>query len=354
MKEEKILLTQFSHGAGCGCKIAPSVLEEILKDSRNIAFSGNLLVGNESGDDAAIYDLSPEINNGDRQCLISTTDFFMPIVDDPFDFGRIAATNALSDVYAMGGKPIMALAILGWPVEKLPASLAQKVLKGGKSVCDAAHIPLAGGHTIDSPEPIFGLSVNGLVKKAFIKRNNSAQEGDMLFLTKPIGTGILATALKRKLITEEAMQPAVEGMCALNTIGALFGTLEEVHAMTDVTGFGLLGHLLEMCEGSYLAAEINYSSIRFIEGVAPLAKKFVAPDNTFRNWKGYEPKVAGITGERLVTLCDPQTSGGLLTAVAENFRDEFIQILKDNGLEDFTEPIGVMKTKVAEKWINVA
>ncbi|HZX74661.1 MAG TPA: selenide, water dikinase SelD [Cyclobacteriaceae bacterium] len=353
MIEEKYLLTQFSHGAGCGCKIAPSVLEEILKDSRTSAFSKNLLVGNESGDDAAVYDLGPDLKTGDYQCLISTTDFFMPIVDDPFDFGRIAATNALSDVYAMGGKPILALAILGWPVEKLPVALAQKILQGGKSVCDAAGIPLAGGHTIDSPEPIFGLSVNGLVKKESIKRNNTAQEGDLLFLTKPIGTGILATALKRKLITEDAMLPAVEVMCTLNTLGEKFGTLEDVHAMTDVTGFGLLGHLLEMCEGSNLAAELNYSTIRWIEGVEPLAKKFVAPDNTFRNWKGYERKVEGITGERLVTLCDPQTSGGLLVAVSEKFQDEFIRILKDNRLEGFTEPIGVLKTKRGEKWISV-
>ncbi|MEO6167549.1 MAG: selenide, water dikinase SelD [Chitinophagales bacterium] len=347
MEEEKIRLTQFSHGAGCGCKIAPSVLEEILKGSRSGNTFPNLLVGNDSGDDAAVYQLA----NGD--CLISTADFFMPIVDDPFDFGRIAATNSISDVYAMGGSPVMAIAILGWPVEKLPIALAQKILEGGKSVCGLAGIPLAGGHTIDSPEPIFGLSVNGLVKKKHIKHNNTAKENDLLFLTKSIGTGILSTALKRKLITEDAVAPAVELMCKLNKAGELFGTLEYIHAMTDVTGFGVLGHLLEMCEGSHLAADLTYSAIRLIEGVEPLAKKFVAPDNTFRNWKSYEPKASGVTGERLVTLCDPQTSGGLLVAVDPTAIDAFQLLLKKLKLGHHVEPIGSMKIKDEVKWINV-
>lgn len=347
MEEEKIRLTQFSHGAGCGCKIAPSVLEEILKGSRSGSAFPNLLVGNESGDDAAVYELS----NGD--CLISTTDFFMPIVDDPYDFGRIAATNAISDVYAMGGSPVMAIAILGWPVEKLPVALAQKILEGGKSVCTLAGIPLAGGHTIDSPEPIFGLSVNGLIKKNQIKQNNTAKEGDLLFLTKPIGTGILSTALKRKLITGEALAPAIKIMCTLNNAGERFGTLEYVHAMTDVTGFGVLGHLLEMCEGSNLSATLNYAAISLIEGAGPLAKKFVAPDNTFRNWKSFEPKVSGVTGERLVTLCDPQTSGGLLVAVEPNAIDAFQLLLQELKLDQHTEPIGSMKAKNEDKWIIV-
>jgi selenide,water dikinase len=309
MKEEKTRLTQFSHGAGCGCKIAPSVLEEILRDSKTINSFPNLLVGNETGDDAAIL----ELPNGD--CLISTTDFFTPMVDDAFTFGRIAACNALSDVYAMGGKPILALALLGFPVEKIPLHVAQEILRGGKSVCDEAGIPLAGGHSIDSPEPIFGLAVNGLVTKKNIRRNNSAHEGDLLFLTKPLGTGLLTTALKRKQVTEEELQPAVEVMNTLNRIGESLAHHEYVHALTDVTGFGLLGHLLEMCEGSGLAAEISYSKIPLISGAGALAKKFVAPDNTFRNWKSYEPKVSGISGESLITLCDPQTNGGLLVAV---------------------------------------
>lgn len=346
MTEEKIKLTQFSHGAGCGCKIAPAVLEEILIDRKtNLQFK-NLLVGNESADDAAVYELA----NGD--CLISTTDFFMPIVDDAFTFGRIAACNALSDVYAMGGKPILALAVLGFPVEKLPVEIAQEILRGGKSVCDEAHIPLAGGHSIDSPEPIFGLVVNGLVQKKNIRRNNSAQQGDLIFLTKPIGTGILSTALKRKLIDEEGMQPAVNSMCALNVAGENFAQHAFVHAMTDVTGFGLLGHLLEMCEGSNLSAEIQYSKIKLIEGVEALAKKFVAPDNTFRNWKSYEPRVKGVTGEMLVTLCDPQTNGGLMVAVAPENETEFKIYLRENGMGFFSEPIGVFTSPV-EKVVSI-
>ena len=341
-KVQEIKLTQFSHGAGCGCKIAPSVLEEILKDSKTKTAFQNLLVGNESSDDAAVYDL------GNGNCLISTTDFFMPIVHDAFDFGRIAATNALSDVYAMGGKPILALAILGYPVEKLPVEIAREILRGGKFVCEEATIPLAGGHTIDSPEPIFGLAVSGMVKKENIKRNNTAQEGDLIFLTKPLGTGILSTALKRKLITEEELQPAIEVMCRLNSTGEIFGTRDYVHAMTDITGFGLVGHLLEMCEGSNLSAEISYSKIKLIEGVEALAKKFVAPDNTFRNWKSYESKVSGISGESLVTLCDPQTSGGLMVAVDKEFEEQFKKILQENHIVH-TEPIGIFKASAKFK-----
>jgi len=334
------------------------MLEEILKDSktRQTALSGEaggLLIGNENGDDAAVY----ELPNGD--CLISTTDFFMPIVDDAFDFGRIAAANALSDVYAMGGKPILALAILGFPVEKLPVELAQEILRGGKSVCEEANIPLAGGHTIDSPEPIFGLAVSGMVKKENIKRNNTAQEGDLIFLTKPIGTGILSTALKRKLIDEAAMKPAVDLMTRLNSLGEKLGGLEYVHAMTDITGFGLIGHLLEMCEarlpdgqGSNLSAEIFYSKIKLIEGVESLAKKFVAPDNTFRNWKSYEPKVSGINGESLVTLCDPQTSGGLMVAIDPRFENEFHSLLTEKGLKESSQPVGKFIVR-QEKFIVV-
>jgi len=330
---EKIQLTQFSHGAGCGCKIAPAVLEEILKDSKTKISFPNLLVGNESSDDAAVYELS----NG--ECLISTTDFFMPIVDDAFTFGKIAACNALSDVYAMGGKPILALAVLGFPIEKIPVEVAGEILRGGKSVCDEAGIPLAGGHSIDSPEPIFGLAVNGIISKQNIKRNNTAREGDLIFLTKPIGTGILTTALKRKLITEEELQPAVDIMCTLNSAGENFARYDFVHAMTDVTGFGLLGHLLEMCEGSGLSAQINYSKIPLIRGAQALAKKFIAPDNTFRNWKSYESKVSGISSESLITLCDPQTNGGLLIAVDPASEDEMRTRLQDKISDSL--PLGI-------------
>ncbi|MBA2422544.1 MAG: selenide, water dikinase SelD [Chitinophagales bacterium] len=347
MEREELLLTKFTHGAGCGCKIAPAMLREILTYSITDAAFANLLVGNESADDAAVYDM------GNNDCLISTTDFFLPIVDDPIDFGRIAAANALSDVYAMGGTPIMALAILGWPVEKLPVELVQKILQGGRSVCNKVGIPLAGGHSIDSTEPIFGLSVNGVVKKQHIKRNNTAKAGDQLFLTKPIGTGILATALKRKLISAEEMRPAVDVMCSLNTIGSAFGKQDYVHAITDVTGFGLLGHLLEMCEGSNLDAELFDDAIKIIDGVDSLAKQFVAPDNTFRNWKSYEQKTEGITGERLVILCDPQTSGGLLVAVDPSYREKFIEIMIENNLTEYIKPIGVMKESKGEKRVAV-
>jgi selenide,water dikinase len=310
------------------------VLQEILKDSNpNHEFS-HLLVGNESSDDAAVF----ELDNGD--CLISTTDFFTPIVDDAFDFGRIAAANALSDVYAMGGKPILALADLGFPIEKIPLETAQEILKGAKKICEEASLPLAGGHSIDSLEPIFGLSVNGLVSKEHIKRNNTAKEEDLIFLTKPLGTGILSAALKRNLIAESEMKAAIESMCTLNSIGSIFGMLEYVHSMTDVTGFGMLGHLLEMCEGSHLSARIFYSKIKLLKGVEVLAKKFISPDNTFRNWKSYEKRVTGISAESLITLCDPQTNGGLLVAVAERNAEDFLKVLKENGLNDFIHPIG--------------
>lgn len=345
--EEKIKLTQYSHGAGCGCKIAPAVLEEILSGSRTDRSFPGLLVGNETGDDAAVYELQG------HDCLISTTDFFMPIVDHPADFGSIAAANAISDVYAMGGRPLLAIAILGWPVDKIPVQYAKMVLEGGRSVCERAGIPLAGGHTIDSTEPIFGLSVNGLVKKANLKRNNTAKPGDRLYLTKAIGTGILSTALKRKLVDEAALDPAVALMCTLNDAGITFGALNYVHAMTDVTGFGLLGHLIEMCEGSHLSATINYDDLVLIEGVTPLAKKFVAPDNTFRNWKSYEPKVTGVTGERLVVLCDPQTSGGLLVAVDEQSTSDFEEVLEKLNLAQYLKPIGMLQPQLDDCIVTV-
>src|SRR6186713_3162615 len=255
LENEAIRLTQYSHGAGCGCKIAPKVLDEILKTNISTPDNKNLLVGNSSKDDAAVYDLE----NG--MALISTTDFFMPIVDDAFDFGRIAAANSISDVYAMGGKPLLAIAVLGWPVEKLPVELAQRIIEGGRSVCAEAGIPLAGGHSIDSPEPIFGLAVTGIVNKEDLKKNNTAEEGDLIFLTKPLGVGILSTAQKRGLLKEEHLQMMIEQMTTINKIGEALGKLKSVKALTDVTGFGLLGHLTEMCEGSNLNAEIDFSKV---------------------------------------------------------------------------------------------
>lgn len=322
----EIKLTQYSHGSGCGCKVAPAVLDEILQHTGETFKTANLLVGNETKDDAAVYD------TGNGTALISTVDFFMPVVDDAFDFGRIAAANALSDVYAMGGTPFMAIAVLGWPVEKIPATIAQQVIKGAKSICTQANVVLAGGHTIDSPEPFFGLSVNGQVAITNLKQNSTAKEGDVLFLTKAIGTGMLNTALKRGLLNSEQIQHAVESMCTLNTFGTELGKHKYVHALTDVTGFALLGHLIEMCEGTGLSAEIEYSKVPLMDGVKDLAAKFVYADNTMRNWKSYESKVAGIGSESLLTLCDPQTSGGLLIAVNEKSIDDFVALAKANSI----------------------
>jgi selenide,water dikinase len=285
MDTTEIKLTQYSHGAGCGCKIAPAVLEEILKGQTTSFSDKHLLVGNDSKDDAAVYDL------GNGTALISTTDFFMPIVDDAFDFGRIAAANAISDVYAMGGKPLVAIAILGWPVEKLPAALAQQVIEGGRATCTAAGITLAGGHSIDSTEPIFGLAVTGLLKTENLKRNNTAQEGDVLFLTKPLGVGILSTAQKRGVLTPELLPVMIEQMTTLNKAGEALGAMSGVHAMTDVTGFGLLGHLIEMADGSRLSAELNYNTLQILPGVKDYLAQRIVPDATYRNWNSYSQQV---------------------------------------------------------------
>ncbi|HEV8271263.1 MAG TPA: selenide, water dikinase SelD [Chitinophagaceae bacterium] len=345
-----IRLTQYSHGAGCGCKIAPKVLDEILKSNISIPVNKNLLVGNSSKDDAAVYDLE----NG--MALISTTDFFMPIVDDAFDFGRIAAANSISDVYAMGGKPLLAIAVLGWPVEKIPVDIARKVIDGGRTVCNEAGIPLAGGHSVDSPEPIFGLAVTGIVKREDLKKNNTAEEGDLIFLTKPLGGGILSTAQKRGLLKEEHLQMMINQMTALNKIGEELGKIKGVTAMTDVTGFGLLGHLIEMAEGSGLSAEIYYDKIPVADGVKEYISQRIFPDATTRNWSSYSDKIKFEKGvnvmEAFTLLPDPQTNGGLLFSVGENAIGEVIALLEKYGLKDFIEPIGKFITK-GEKMIEV-
>lgn len=337
---ENIKLTQYSHGAGCGCKIAPKVLDQILKTDQAPSFFPNLLVGNEGRDDAAVFDL------GNGTALVSTTDFFTPIVDDPFDFGRVAAANAISDVYAMGGSPLMAIAILGWPVEKLPASIAQQVLDGGRETCRQANIPLAGGHSIDSPEPFFGLAVTGVVPVANLKKNGTAQAGDLLFLTKPLGSGILSTAQKRVGLSETQQSALIEVLAKLNTVGQLLGQLPGVTAMTDVTGFGLLGHLVEMAEGSGLSAEISYSKLPVIQGVKDFLAQRIIPDATTRNWSSYGEKIgfgAGVNVlEAFSLLPDPQTNGGILCSVREEAVAEVVQLLMDNGLGDFAQPIGKM------------
>jgi selenide,water dikinase len=288
--------------------------------------------------------------------LISTTDFFMPIVDDAFDFGRIAAANSISDVYAMGGKPLVAIAILGWPVEKLPAVLAQKVIDGGRSICKESGIPLAGGHSIDSPEPFFGLAVTGIVSIKNIKKNNTAQEGDLLFLTKPLGVGILSTAQKRGLLKEEHFSGMINQLTALNKIGKELGKINGVSAMTDVTGFGILGHLIELAGGSGLTAELFYSRLPVADGVKEYISQRIFPDATTRNWNAYSSKVKFEKGvnvmEAFTLLPDPQTNGGLLFSVRENEVESVKAILKNAGLEKFAEPIGKL-IKQGEKIIEV-
>ena len=323
---EPIRLTQFSHGAGCGCKIAPAVLETVLKSDLGTFPDPRLLVGYGSKDDAAVFDI------GDGRALISTTDFFSPIVDDAFDFGRIAATNALSDVYAMGGKPLLAVAILGWPVDKLPAELAARVLDGGRTACHEAGIALAGGHSIDAPEPFFGLAVTGEIATANIKRNDTARVGDILLLTKPLGIGILSTAMKRGILQAEHAGIATELMCRSNKVGMLLGELPGVHALTDITGFGLLGHLLEVCEGSGLNANIEFSAIPAIPESRIYLQQGCYADGALRNWKSYHDRVSGASDlERMMLLSDPQTSGGLLICASAESRTALERICGDAG-----------------------
>lgn len=316
-----IRLTAYSHGAGCGCKIAPADLEKILDGELSTLPDPNLLVGYGSRDDAAVYDM------GNGRALISTTDFFSPIVDDAFDFGRIAATNAMSDVYAMGGKPLMAVAILGWPLEKLGTALAAHVVDGARKACQEAGIPLAGGHSIDAPEPFFGLAVTGDVALANIKRNNTAQNGDVLLLTKPIGIGVLTTAAKRSQIRPEHATLARDTMLRTNRIGQALGELPGVNALTDITGFGLLGHLVEMCEGSELKARLTYNDIPIIPEALEYLRAGAYADGALRNWKSLAAKVRGADGlERMMMLCDPQTSGGLLISCNPKLIDKIMSL----------------------------
>jgi selenide, water dikinase len=342
-----IKLTQYSHGAGCGCKIAPKILDEILTSNFTMPDNDKLIVGNHSKDDAAVYDL----DNG--MALISTTDFFMPIVDDPYEFGRIASANAISDVYAMGGKPILAIAILGWPINILLPAVAQKVIEGSRSICKEAGISLAGGHSIDSPEPIFGLAVNGLVPIENIKQNNKAKEGNVLFLTKPLGVGILTTAEKKGILKDEHVGIAAKQMMQLNKVGEALGKIKGVTAMTDVTGFGLLGHLVEMAEGSGLSAVIDFEKVPvIIRDIKNYVDQKSVPGGTNRNWDSYGEKIGAITDYQKAILADPQTSGGLLIAVDINAVDEVKYILEKSGLEKFTMAIGYLTTE-QEKIISI-
>jgi len=327
-EQPRLRLTSFSHGGGCGCKIAPGVLSEILKGAGGLV-PRELMVGIETADDAAVYRLN------DQQALIATTDFFMPIVDDPFDFGRIAATNAISDVYAMGGTPILALALVAMPIDRLPLDVIRRIVEGGESVCSAAGIPIAGGHTIDSVEPIYGLVVLGLVHPDKVKKNSSARAGDVLVLGKPLGVGVYSAALKKEKLSESGYAQMIASTTQLNTPGAKLADLPGVHALTDVTGFGLLGHLLELCRGAGLGAEVNMAKVPLLPGVEALAEQGFVTGASGRNWAGYGKDVVldGIRDVQKQLLTDPQTSGGLLVACAPESVDEVLAVFHSGGFE---------------------
>jgi selenide,water dikinase len=327
----QVRLTQFSHGGGCGCKIAPGVLEQILSRSGPSILPKDLLVGIETSDDAAVYRIN------EHQAIVATTDFFMPIVDDPFDFGAIAATNAISDVYAMGGQPLFALALVGMPVNQLPLEVIRKILEGGESACARAGIPVAGGHTIDSVEPIYGLVAIGLVDPAKVKRNAGAKPGDKLILGKPLGVGIYSAALKKGQLDDRGYRAMIAATTRLNTPGTKLGQLESVHALTDVTGFGLLGHLLEIAKGSKLAARLDWNAIPLMPGVLELAREGILTGASGRNWVGYgsQVKMGSTLGEaHRAVLTDPQTSGGLLVACAPEASDEVLGIFHAEGFAE--------------------
>jgi selenide, water dikinase len=326
---ERIRLTEFSHGGGCGCKIAPAILSEMLATMPLRGLPQDLLVGTETADDAAVYRLN------DTQALVATTDFFSPVVDDPFDFGRIAATNAISDVYAMGARPIMALALVGMPLDKLPVSVIRKVLEGGESVCAAAGIPVAGGHSIDTLEPIYGLVALGLVHPDKVKRNSSAKAGDILILGKPLGIGILSAALKKGKLSASGYEQMIEWTTKLNTPGEALGEMPEVHALTDVTGFGLAGHLLEICRGSRLSAEVKFDELPIIAEALDWVKQGVATGASTRNWAGYGHEVdfSGEEWQRKI-LTDPQTSGGLLVACAPEAQSSVMEVFRKADFAD--------------------
>jgi selenide,water dikinase len=327
-------LTSLSHGGGCGCKIAPGVLSEILKNSNRLPVPPELLVGIETADDAAVYQLN------DEQALIATTDFFMPIVDDPFDFGRIAATNAISDVYAMGGKPIMALALVGMPINVLSTDTIAKILEGGESVCRAAGIPIAGGHTIDSVEPIYGLVVMGLVHPKLVKRNADARAGDRLILGKPLGVGVLSAALKKEQLDAAGYARMIATTTKLNTPGPELAALAGVHALTDVTGFGLAGHALELARGARCTVQIDWARVPLLEGVRSMAAQGMVTGASGRNWAGYGHDVtlpAGFAAEDQALLTDPQTSGGLLVSCAPEAVTEVLAVFRRHGFDAVAE-----------------
>ena len=346
--EQAIKLTSFSHGGGCGCKIAPGVLAEILQKSSGFPVPKELMVGIETADDAAVYKLN------DEQALIATTDFFMPIVDDPFDFGRIAATNAISDVYAMGGTPIMALALVGMPVNKLPLETIGQIIRGGESVCSEAGIPIAGGHTIDSVEPIYGLVVMGLVHPSKVKRNADARAGDVLVLGKPLGVGVLSAALKKDKLGADGYAAMIANTTKLNKPGRLLAEMAGVHALTDVTGFGLLGHLLELARGARLAAQLDMAKVPLLPGVLQLAHDGYFTGASGRNWDAYGADVdldAAISPAQQALLTDPQTSGGLLVSCDPSAVDEVLALFQREG---FGEAAVIGRMEAGQARVRVA
>jgi selenide,water dikinase len=314
-----INLLEFSKGSGCGCKLPPAALNEVLQSFRKHS-NQNLLSGNAHNEDAAVWLLD------DGQLLISTADFFTPVVSDAFDFGRIASANAISDVYAMGAKPVFALALMGWPLSKIPLSEAQRVMQGATEICLEAGVLIAGGHTIESEEPIFGLAVNGFTPRNNLKTNAGALAGDAIYLSKPLGSGILAAAMRRGLIREAEMTEMMRNMTQLNALGQALGALPGVHALTDVTGFGLLGHLSEMAAGSGLCAEIQLGKIPLMTGVKEYAHQFVYPNLTTSNYQSVQPYCEGLNGMEFLWLCDPQTNGGLLVSLAPDAEEEFLRL----------------------------
>ncbi|MAG96986.1 MAG: selenide, water dikinase SelD [Alphaproteobacteria bacterium] len=330
MDDQVVRLTTLSHGGGCGCKIAPGVLGELLDELPASFRDPALLVGTETGDDAAVYQIN------DHQTVVATTDFFMPIVDDPFDFGRIAATNALSDVYAVGAKPILALALVGMPIDKLPLEIIRNILAGGAVACAEAGVAIAGGHSIDAPEPIYGLAAVGLGDPATIKRNIGAQAGDVLILGKPLGVGILSAALQKGALDATGYGEMITTTTKLNAIGADLASRPGIHAMTDVTGFGLLGHLLEVCRGSELGAVVKADDLPLLPTARALAESGTNTGAAGRNWNSYGHEVTLATGLQIWRknlLCDPQTSGGLLVSVAADEAEATLALFHDQGYE---------------------
>jgi selenide,water dikinase len=328
MNTHTVRLTSLAHGGGCGCKLAPSVLQQILADQPAAAVYKQLLVGTETSDDAAVWQVD------ENTCVIATTDFFMPMVDDPYDFGRIAATNAISDVYAMGGKPIMALAILGMPVDKIPVEMVREILKGGAAVCGTAGIPVAGGHSIDCPEPVYGLAVIGTCHPSQVRRNSEAKPGDTLILTKPVGVGIYSAAIKKSALPPAAYQEMIETTTTLNRIGAELGKDKDVHAVTDVTGFGVLGHALELARGSKLSVVLRADDVPLLQEAAMLSEQGFVTGASHRNWASYGDDVvlpADMPEWKRHLLADPQTSGGLLVSCAAERAASILQTIQAGG-----------------------